>query len=69
MIGVYNIATMPGFRRRGIAEAATRFVIAEAQAKAGPMPVALQSTAMGYRMYQKLGFREAGRIVVFNSVD
>jgi ribosomal protein S18 acetylase RimI-like enzyme len=72
VIGVYNIATMPGFRGRGVAEATTRFVIAaaqaEAKAEAGALPVALQSTAMGYRMYQKLGFREVGRIVVFNSV-
>jgi GNAT superfamily N-acetyltransferase len=67
VIGVYNIATMPGFRGRGVAEAITRFVIAEAQGEAGAQPVILQSTAMGYRMYKKLGFRESGRLLVFNS--
>ncbi|MES1262671.1 MAG: GNAT family N-acetyltransferase, partial [Acidobacteriota bacterium] len=68
VIGLYNIATAPGFRGRGIAEATTRHAIGAARAEAGPLPLILQSTSLGHRMYQKLGFREVTRILVFNSV-
>ena len=36
--------------------------------RTGPRPVILQSTVPGHRMYEKMGFREVTRIVVFNSV-
>jgi ribosomal protein S18 acetylase RimI-like enzyme len=68
VVGLYNIATAPGFRGRGFAEAITRHAIAEALARTGPRPVILQSTVPGHRMYERMGFREVTRIVVFNSV-
>lgn len=61
VIGLYNIATAPGLRRRGIAEAMTRRVT-----PTGP-PIVLQSTSMGMRLYERLGFRTVTRILVFNS--
>ena len=67
-IGIYNIATVPPFRGRGIAEATTRFAISEARRAAGNLPVILQSTAPGFRMYTRLGFREVSRILVFASM-
>lgn len=67
-IGIYNIATAPGYRGRGVAEAITRFAIAEATRDAGELPVILQSTSLGFRMYSRMGFREVSRILVFASV-
>jgi len=66
-IGLYNIATIPEYRGKGVAEAITRHVAAVTRDTAGPLPFVLQSTSMGYRMYGKLGFREVTRILVFNS--
>jgi ribosomal protein S18 acetylase RimI-like enzyme len=67
VIGLYNIATVPAYRGRGIAEAMTRNVIEVTRAEAGPLPLILQATSLGLRMYSRLGFRETTRILVFNS--
>lgn len=61
-LGLYNIATDPSHRRRGVAEAITRHVCASQR-----LPIVLQSTASGFRMYQRLGFRSVTRILVYNS--
>lgn len=68
VIGLYNIATVPGYRGRGIAEAMTRHVVAVTRAEAGDLPLILQATSLGMRMYNRLGFRETTRILVFNSI-
>jgi GNAT superfamily N-acetyltransferase len=68
-IGLYNIATVPLYRGRGMAEAITRHVVDVARQERGPLPVVLQSTSLGRTMYDRMGFREATRIVVFNSVE
>lgn len=61
--GLYNIATAPGYRGRGIAEAITRHAVAAA----GNGPLVLQSTSHGLRLYERLGFRAVTRILVYNS--
>jgi ribosomal protein S18 acetylase RimI-like enzyme len=61
--GLYNVATLPEFRGRGVAEAITRHAVAAA----GPAPVILQSSSMGVELYERLGFREVTRIEVYNS--
>ena len=61
--GLYNIATAPGYRGRGFAEAITRHAVAAA----GDGPLVLQSTARGLRLYERLGFRAVTRILVYNS--
>lgn len=66
-IGLYNVATMPDARGRGYAEAITRHAIAGAARESGLERVTLQSTALGERLYRRLGFREISRVVVFNS--
>jgi GNAT superfamily N-acetyltransferase len=68
VIGLYNIATVPGYRGRGIAEAMTRHVVDTTRAELGALPLILQATSLGLRMYTRLGFRETTRILVFNSI-
>ena len=66
-IGLYNVATMPDERGRGYAEVITRHAIVSAARESGLQRVILQSTALGERVYRRLGFREISRVVVFNS--
>jgi ribosomal protein S18 acetylase RimI-like enzyme len=67
VIGVYNVATLPEERGKGYAEAITRHAIADATRQSGLTRVILQATALGERLYKRLGFREVSRLVVFNS--
>jgi GNAT superfamily N-acetyltransferase len=55
-IGVYNIATVEGSRGRGYGGAMTRRVIADGVA-AGCDVAILQSSQMGFPIYERLGFR------------
>lgn len=59
-LGIYNVATVPEHRGKGVAEAMTRHA-------ANRQPVVLQSTAAGVGLYESLGFRAVTKIVVFNS--
>lgn len=65
VLGLYNIATEPGHRRLGYAEAITRHVV-EAESDADAL--VLQSTSQGYRLYDRLGFSSVTRILVYNSM-
>jgi ribosomal protein S18 acetylase RimI-like enzyme len=67
VIGLYNVATLPGERGKGYAESVTRHAVACASRESGLQRVILQSTALGERLYKRLGFREVSRVVVFNS--
>jgi GNAT superfamily N-acetyltransferase len=67
VVGLYNIATSPGQRGRGFAEALTRHAVGAALAATGPLPLVLQSTSLGLRMYERLGFRTVTGIEVYNS--
>jgi predicted GNAT family acetyltransferase len=67
VVGLYNIATAPGQRGRGFAEALTRHAAGAALAATGPLPLVLQSTSLGLRMYERLGFRTVTGIAVYNS--
>lgn len=55
-IGVYNIATTEGARRRGYGAAMTERVAADGAA-AGADVAILQSSEMGRRIYERLGYR------------
>jgi ribosomal protein S18 acetylase RimI-like enzyme len=68
VIGLYNVAAIPGEQKKGFGEAITRHAIGEAANESGLRRVILQSTWQGERLYRKLGFREVSRLVVFNSV-
>jgi GNAT superfamily N-acetyltransferase len=69
-IGLYSVSTLPGYRRKGYAEALMRTAIACAQqdaAQAGEIPewLLLQSSSAGLKLYRKLGFRRITRFQVF----
>lgn len=67
-IGVYNVATMPGWRRRGYGEAITRHAIDAAGHEHGCARVVLQSTSEGLGLYQRIGFEPVTRVLVYNSM-
>lgn len=56
-IGVYNVATLSAVRRRGYGAAMTARAVADGAA-AGCDVAILQSSAMGYPVYERLGFRK-----------
>jgi len=58
MGGIYNLCTLPAYQRLGVATALVRACVEDALA-AGCEYVGLTPTAMGRRLYQRLGFRDA----------
>lgn len=64
-IGVYSVATLPEFRRRGYGEAITRHSIREATTACGLECSTLQSTPAGLTLYRGMGYKPCGRFLVF----
>ena len=58
--GISSVATLPDHRRRGFGTALTLTVLQEAK-RSGCCVGALSSSAMGRRMYKRIGFREYGQ--------
>jgi ribosomal protein S18 acetylase RimI-like enzyme len=56
--GVYNVATPEAFRRRGLGEATTRAAVAEGRNR-GCVISTVQASDLGYRIYERMGFRTA----------
>jgi ribosomal protein S18 acetylase RimI-like enzyme len=71
-IGLYNIATSPDYRHRGYGEAITRHAIDAALGKTGSrddnIHIVLQSTSLGFRLYERMGFQPVTRVLVYSSV-
>lgn len=67
VIGVYNVATLPGHQRRGYGEAILRHAVARARERHGVTQTILQSTTQGYRLYQRMGYRTVTRVAVYCS--
>ncbi|MBS1857736.1 MAG: GNAT family N-acetyltransferase [Acidobacteria bacterium] len=63
VLGVYNVATLPEYQRRGYGECVMRHAIAQFAAS----PVILQSTPAGLRLYQRMGFRRVATVAVYAS--
>jgi len=63
--GVYNVATLPEARRRGVGTAVT-WAAVEAGWRAGLDCVVLQSSEMAIPMYEAMGFRTIVRYAVFS---
>ena len=58
--GIYNVATPPAFRRRGLGEAVTAAAVAEG-GRRGCRIATLQASAMGLPIYERMGFRTVAR--------
>lgn len=65
VIGVYSLATLPQYRRRGYGEALLRTAAAEVSRRTGLTSMVLQSTEAGYELYKRMGFRDATRFTVY----
>lgn len=63
-VGVFDVATLPAHRGRGLGTAITARVLADAVA-AGARAAFLQSSAMGCSVYERLGFRTADHWTVW----
>ncbi len=66
-IGVYNVATLPEYRGRGIGEAIVRYAIDNARKHSGIDRTVLQSTSFGYDLYRQMGYHVVGQVLVFTS--
>ena len=66
-IGLYNLAVVPGCRRKGYAEATMRFALEQAAAASGLTNTVLQSTPPAIRLYERLGYRAVTRFRVYTS--
>jgi ribosomal protein S18 acetylase RimI-like enzyme len=62
--GIYCVATLEGFRGRGLGSAVTRAAVAYA-ARHGAKHALLHATEMGEPIYRKIGFAEQCRIPVY----
>ncbi|MBI2688011.1 MAG: GNAT family N-acetyltransferase [Acidobacteria bacterium] len=65
--GFYSVGTVPGHRRKGYAEAVMRTAYKAMQNRLQFTACVLQSTTVGRRLYEQMGFREVTRFSVFRS--
>lgn len=65
VLGVYNVATVPGHQRQGYAEAVMRHALADASRRHGIERSILQSTPAGQRLYERMGYRPVTTISVY----
>lgn len=65
VLGIYSLATSPEHRRSGYGEALLRAAVAAAAERFGRLRLVLQSTEIGYRLYRRLGFRDAANFTVY----
>lgn len=61
-LGIYSVGTLPGFQRRGYAEALLRRALAYHE---GYSQLVLQTTSAGERLYKNLGFEIVTRFTVY----
>jgi ribosomal protein S18 acetylase RimI-like enzyme len=66
LVGVFNIAVPPQYRRRGYGRAATAAVVRDAY-EAGARTAFLHASPLGVPLYQAMGFRLAENWTLFTS--
>lgn len=66
-LGIYALATLPAFARRGCASALIRHAASESRALDGELPLVLQATEPGQRLYGRLGFRTVTQFTLYCS--
>jgi ribosomal protein S18 acetylase RimI-like enzyme len=62
--GIYNVATAPDVRRRGIGAALTAAAVAEGRERGCEVAV-LGASELGYGVYERMGFAEVCRDIVY----
>jgi GNAT superfamily N-acetyltransferase len=62
--GVYAVGTLREARRRGVGTAATWSAVAAGRAL-GSETIVLQSSAMGFRVYEAMGFQTVVRYAIY----
>ncbi len=67
VVGVYNVATVPGHQRRGYGEALVRYALEQARLQHGISRTILQATPQGFDLYQRMGYRTVTSVAVFCS--
>jgi GNAT superfamily N-acetyltransferase len=61
-IGIYSLGTLPEYRNRGYGEALLRAAVALCPPG---LPLVLESTPAGYKLYRRLGFHDVGKFTVY----
>ena len=64
-VGLYSVATLNGYRKRGYGERITRHALESARRATGFERSILQSTRSGLAMYSRLGYRPLARFLVY----
>jgi ribosomal protein S18 acetylase RimI-like enzyme len=67
VVGVYNVATMPAYRRGGYGEAVMRHALEQARREHGLSRTILQSTPQGFELYRRMGYQTVTSVSVFSS--
>ena len=67
VLGVYNVATLPGYQRMGYGEYVMRYALADASRTSGIERTILQSTPAGYRLYERMGYRTITTVSVYST--
>src|SRR5260370_807580 len=65
VVGVYNVATLPQHRRRGLGEAVMRYALERAREESGCERTILQATEHGLPLYLSMGYRTVTSVEVY----
>lgn len=66
-VGVYNVATLPAYRRQGHGEAVVRYALERAREESGCERTILQATEHGLRLYLSMGYQTVTTVNVYAS--
>jgi GNAT superfamily N-acetyltransferase len=64
-LGVYSLATVPEYRRKGYGEALLRAALARERERTGIETLVLQSTDAGHSLYRRMGFQDVTKFSVY----